>query len=471
MLSFNTEDKVIKPKVYINIGCLLDVPTATIVIGKKGESILNGGLGPITAIVGTGNNFKSTIMHYMTLAGVNRINESNIKTVACTYDTEMNTDIYRLIALNNNFEHTDKDIEKWWSVVDKSTISGNVWDKDILKPHIKDKQHKKYEVKLEWFTNSYKSKELSIYTPTFVEIDSISEFEGEVSNDMLSKDLDSSDTNTFAMKQGLFKTKFLSNLPTMAISGNVYFLLSAQLGEKLDMRTGPAAYTQPFKNLQYLKTGEHIKGVSPKFFFLIHNAWYAHTAKLLTNDTTKLPEYPLSSEDSQKTDLNIVTLTQLRGKHGPSGCTIPIIVSQTEGVLPTLTEFHYIKDNKRFGLDGNNIHYHLSIYPECSLSRTTVRSKINNDNRLKRAIQITAELLQLSIYHPDLKKDDLLCSPQELYEDIKKLGYDWNEILDTRGYWVIDQYTHKIPFCSTIDLLKIRKGLYKPYWKKKDIKK
>ena len=59
-----------------------------------------------------------------------------------------------------------------------------------------------------------------------------------------------------------------------------------------------------------------------------------------------------------------------------------------------------------------------------------------------------------------------MCTPKELYEDIKKLGYDWNVLLDTRGYWTIDQYTNKVPFLSTVDLLKMRKGLYTPYFLK-----
>ena len=63
-----------------------------------------------------------------------------------------------------------------------------------------------------------------------------------------------------------------------------------------------------------------------------------------------------------------------------------------------------------------------------------------------------------------------MCSPKELYEDIKKLGYDWNVLLNTRGYWTIDQYTNPVPYLSTVDLLRMRKGLYEPYWLKKDKK-
>lgn len=473
MVKFNMSQKTM-PKININIGALLDIPTANIVRGKEGESIYNGGLSPITAIVGTGNNFKSTIMHYMMLSAANKM-LPYVDTEMITYDTEANVSLDRLESLSKYFtnikENPITSDDAIWSVTDKTILPGNEWGVEVNKYVEEKKKSKDSLVKYQAFKDPYKKEILTSYFPSFVEIDSISEFEAKSSMEMLSKDLDSSDTNTFAMKQGLFKSKFLSTIPVMSISSNTYFLFTAQLGEKLDMRTGPAMYSQPFKNLQYLKTGEHIKGVSPKFFFLIHNAWYTHTAKLLINDTTKLPEYPLGNDDNQKTDLNTVMLTQLRSKNGPSGYTLTLVVSQTEGILPSLTEFHYIKENKRFGLEGNNINYHLDIYPEVNLSRTTIRNKLNTDAKLRRAVNITAELLQLSIYQKSVS--ELLCSPKELYEDIKKLGYNWDILLDTRGYWTVDQYDNKIPFLSTVDLLRMRKGLYTPYFldDKKGLKK
>jgi hypothetical protein len=49
-------------------------------------------------------------------------------------------------------------------------------------------------------------------------------------------------------------------------------------------------------------------------------------------------------------DLNQVSLRQLRGKSGMTGFVLNLIVSQTEGVLPSLSEFHYLKDQcDRFG--------------------------------------------------------------------------------------------------------------------------
>ena len=33
-----------KPKVYIPVGCLMDIPTSSLVLGTKGETLYNGGL-------------------------------------------------------------------------------------------------------------------------------------------------------------------------------------------------------------------------------------------------------------------------------------------------------------------------------------------------------------------------------------------------------------------------------------------
>ena len=60
--------------------------------------------------------------------------------------------------------------------------------------------------------------------------------------------------------------------------------------------------------------------------------------------------------------------------------------------------------------------------------------------------------------------DDLLCTPLELYEDLKKLGYDWDQLLNTRGWWTVNNDKHPVPFLSTYDLLMMRKEKYKPYW-------
>jgi len=474
MLKFNRAKKTV-PTVYFNIGALMDIPTASLIEGSRGETIINGGLGPAMAIVGAGNNYKSTILHYCMLSAANKV-LATADTAMQTYDTEVNISLDRLEDLASNFEYipeypiTGNGI---WSVVDKSLELANEWVTNLTS-YIKEKaKNKKLMVDYNVFKDPYDSSKVrNLLLPTFVEIDSLTEFEPGSTVEMLSKDLDDSSTNTFAMKQSLFKSKFLSQLPRLSSISNTYFLMTAHIGEKINMDTSPMAkYNQPTKKLQYLKGTDAIKGVSGKFFFLLNQAWYAHTASILRNQTTKLPEYPLSSEDKNGVELNSVKLTLLRNKNGQSGITIDIIVSQSEGVLPSLTEFHFVKSNNRYGIEGSNIHYNMVLYPDCKLSRTTVRRKLEEDYKLQRAVNITAELLQLEYYHPILARKGLLCKPEELYKDLKEMGYDWNKLLDTRGWWAIDNYSDKLkPFLSTIDLLKMRKGLYKPYWYKDKIK-
>ena len=470
MLKFGFETKT-TPKMMINIGSLFDVPTSSIITGVKGETIYNGGLGNITAIVGAGNNYKSTILHYMTLSAADKIKASN-DTALTTYDTEVNISLDRLNTLGSKFDNLPHDIttskDSIWSVVDKSITSANKWAIKINEYAEEKAKSKATRCTYQAFTDPYTKKPFESNIPTFVEIDSLTEFEAESTTDMLSNDLDGSDTNMYAAKQNLFKTKFLSTLPRLSSSSNTFFLLTAHIGEKLNMATGPAIYNQPTRKLQYLKQGDTIKGVGSKFAFLLNNAWFAHTASVLKNQTTKTPEYPLNKSDVSETELNIVRLTQLRGKNGPSGFTLEIIVSQNEGVLPTLTEFHYIKENNRFGIAGNNVHYNIELYPTVTINRNTIRTKIDEDHLLRRAINITSEMLQTRVYHQHINKDELFCTPKELYDDLIKLGYNWDILLNTRGYWTIDQYDNKIPFLSTIDLLKMRKGLYFPYFLNED---
>ena len=470
-VSFNLGQRAI-PNPLINIGGLLDVPTAALVTGAKGETIYNGGLGQVTAIVGRGNTYKSTIMHYMVLSAASKL-LSATETAITTYDTETNVRLDRLQSLANSFENLPEDMfsgnDPMWTVTNKNLIPGNKWAVELNKYADEKSKDKKNLIKLAPFANPYTKDTLEVLIPTFVELDSLTEFEAESTVEMLAKDLDAGNTNTYAMNQGKFKTQFLSQLPGTATRSNLYIVTTAHVGDKIDMAASPYA-PKPAKELQFLKQGDNIKGVGSKFNFLTNHAWATHTPSVLKNQTTKAPEYPLSSDDSTEPDLNLVMMTMLRSKSGPSGITVPMVISQTEGVLPTLSEFHYIKENNRYGLDGNNINYNLFIYPECKLARTTVRTKINNDPKLRRAINITAELLQLDIYHPYLKSEGLLCTPQELYEDIKKLGYDWNVLLETRGYWTPNQYEHPIPFLSTVDLLKMRVGKYTPYWLKSNTK-
>jgi hypothetical protein len=460
-------------KYMINIGATLDIPTGFYVKGAHGESLLLGGLGGITAVVGRGNRYKSTIMHYMMLSAADKLSYK-LETSMGTYDTEINIHEHALARLTERFDNfKDRNIlnDGTWQVTDKTIYYANKWFeklKEYLK--VKEDNSKKLEVETPFLSRDKVTKQKMIM-PTFSEVDSFSEFETEnIAKMQDDNELGDSGGNTIHMRQGLDKTRFLMEVPTLFGSNNHFLLMTAHLGADIQVASGPYAAPPP-KKLQHMKMGEKIKGVTDKFFFLMNNCWHATNATPLINQGTKGPEYPKNSTDNANadTDLNVVALTQLRGKSGPSGFTLDIVVSQYEGVLPSLTEFHYIKNEDRFGIEGSLQNYNLILYPEVKLSRTTVRSKIDSDNKLRRALNITSELRQIHQYYRHL--DHILCTPKELYEDIKKLGYDWNMILDsTRGWWKPENDDHPLYFLSTMDLIHMRLGAYHPYWLEEDKK-
>ena len=455
-------------KVFYNIGSLMDIPTGRYVKGQRGENILNGGLSVLTAIVGRGNTYKSTIMHYMMLSASNSVASCGIMPYINTYDTEMNIDMDRLLEFSKRFDQfKDIDILQMgaWCVTDKTNHLGNEWYK-ILKEFLKTEKIKNRKEYL--FDTPFIGKDGSVIStifPSFTEVDSISEFETADIEEIQDKNqLGDAKGNTIHMRAGLAKTRLLMELPGLCNESSNYMLMSAHIGATIAVQQGPYTAPPP-KKLQHMKMGDEIKGVPNKFYFLPNIVWQTMACSLLINQGTKGPEYPktrgATNESAQ--DLNIVTLKTLRCKSGPTGHSIDLIVSQSEGVLPSLSEFNYVKENGRYGLDGNVLNYSMALYPEAKLSRTTVRETIDNDPMLRRAIKITADLLQIKMYHKGLPFE--IPSPQELYAKLSK-KYDWKKLLETRDYWTFKHYENPVPFLSTLDLVDMYYDKYTPYFLK-----
>lgn len=456
-------------KVMINIGAGLDIPTGTYIKGLHGEHILNGGLGMLTGVVGIGNNFKSTVLNYMMLSAASKM-MANGDTNINTYDTEINIQEWHLKQLTQRFPPFKKrDIlaEGVWTVTDKTIYYANEWY-EVQKKYLNEKRTNASKILVSTpFPSREKGKLLLIPNPTFGGIDSFSEFEtADVAEIQNKNELGDSGGNTIHMRQGLAKTRFLMEIPTLAGGSYHYMLMTAHIGKEVQMASGPYA-PPPVKKLQHLKHGDKLKGVTDKFTFLMSNCWQAFNAAPLINQGTKGPEYPKNTDDnvSGDMDLNVVTLRQLRGKSGPTGIVLELIVSQSEGVLAELTEFHLIKSADRYGINGTMQHYALDLYPDCKLSRTTIRGKIDSDPKLCRALNITAEMCQMKIFWNDIDNVDLI-TPAQLYERLIRKGYDWDILLNTRGWWCLNNDKYPIPFLSTKDLLCMARenDPYHPWW-------
>lgn len=457
-------------KVMINIGALLDITTGTYMTGRHGESILNGGLSMLTGITGIGNSFKSTFMHYQSFTACARMKGSS----GSTYDTEVNKHEWHLnemIARIKEFKGENIIDSGRWVITDKTVYSGNQWY-EIFKNYCEDKIKNSAKMQVETpFWARDKTGPLTITMPTFTEVDSFTEFEtDDVIKMQDANELGDSGANTIHMRQGLAKMRLLMEAPRLNGGSYNYFLTTAHIGKESTMQSAGGGREIPIVTLKHLKNGDKIMGVTKKFTFIMHNCWHAYNTKPEINDGTKGPEYPRNAEDNLRldTDLTSVQFRNLRSKSGVSGTTINLIVSQTEGVLASLTEFHHIREYDYYGLEGNKQNYCLAILPEVKLSRTTVRGKIDSDLKLQRALNITSEMCQMSYLWHHLDKD-IMCTPKQLYDDLKAQGYDWDMILSkTRSWWTINNEDHELKFLSTMDLMNMRAKRYFPYWMNED---
>ena len=445
----------------------MDIPTGKYVRGMKGENIMNGGLSVFGAVMGKPNTYKTKIARFMMLSAASKVASSGIFPYLNTYDTEVNVDVEHCLSLAHRFEAFkghDLCADGVWAITDKTHHMGNEWFK-LMKDFLRNekiKNKKDYIFDTPFLDKDGKA--IKTIFPSFGDLDSVSEFSTSDIEEIQNKnELGDSAGNTIHMRSGLAKTRLLMEIPGVCNAASHYIIMTAHIGKEIPMGQGP--YVVPTKQLPHMKAGEVVKGVAGKFLFLTNLLWQTVSSSTLNNQSTKGPEFPKTRDrvDEGSFDLNVVTIKLVRNKSGASGYSFDLIVSQTEGVLPSLTEFYYVKENGRYGMDGNDRNYSMTLYPEVSLSRTTVREKIDTDPLLCRAIKITADLLQIKQFYKEFPLE--IPEVKDLYEKIGK-KYDWKKLLATRDYWTFNHYEHPVPFLSTMDLLEMYHEKYVPYWYK-----
>lgn len=444
------------PRINLQIGAGFDIPNATFVTGKRGETLVTGAMMNSIGILGPADSYKSTTAYYIALTIMNRYGGDNPYTLH--YDTEVNTNPERINNFGKEFPNLEQPVtEHSWDITDKSQYYADEFI-PIVREFIESRKKEKLI--------RYDAYGINILQPVNLLIDSMSMFEPKSTAEMLEKQkMEDGKTNTYYMKQGSYKDKFIGEIPTLTAKGNLKFITTAHIGKKIAM-DNPYAPKET-KQMGFLKEGEYIKGVSPKFMYLMNSIWYNHTATVLKNKSTKLPEYPLASGlDEQATDLMLVRTQPLKSKSGANGYIMPLIFSQREGLLVHLSAYHYLKTNECFGIQGcGSRNFSLVLLPDISLSRITIREKIKKNHRLQRALEILRDLHQLKVFHPQFVQLGLWLEPSDLYNKIIELGYNWDDLLDTIEYPPLDSYNENYkPHLSVVDLLYMVAGKYRPYW-------
>lgn len=451
-----------------NIGCLFDIMTGDPVVGIKGETIINGGFHHLEGAAGEANSAKTGLSFFRGATVVSRYTLASMT----VYDPETTLGRDRIIkqakhidpklvetGINENgipYEYTPR--------IELTTPAEYTGDEfyAAFKKYGEERPKLKADYVYTPFQEDITGLPLRILPPQIAFIDSFSKFGTKATEAIQEKaGIGETGQNMLFMRDGLIKTQMMNELPSLTIRNGLYFIMTAQIGENKQLDP----YSAPRQTLSFLKNNLKLKRVPDEYRYNVHNLLFNFAMRPLLNATTKAPEYPRDSSENESkndSDLQTIMVMNLRGKSGSSGKPITIIYSQSEGVKASLTEFHHIKE-EGFGVTNKQGNYTIDLMPDYKVGRTTIRQALETDVKLCNAVRIMSEMLQASNEWRFLPKE-WLCTPKELYEDIKAKGYDWDELLNTRGYWTFDQYTHPVPFLSFIDLLKMRVGLYHPYW-------
>lgn len=448
-----------------NVGSIFDRQCGRYMLGKHGESIMNGGLAMITGVGGRANTYKSTLSHFFTLSVLNTYTHST----AMIYDSEMSGTRFRLTDLASAMENL-KGIDLFKSgrllFTDANVMTGDAWF-DKVKAYAERKLGLKKAER--YGTTPMVDSEGNLYKsqyPSVIEADSLSRMPiSAVDKQLDDNAIGESGNNTEALMANKAKHQMMIQLPVLTEEACMPFIMTAHVDDNIQLD----AYAPPQKKLAFMNNKLKFKYVPNQFLFLPNNLWYCFSAEPLNNKTTKLAEFPADpSKPDVKSDLMEVLVQNLRGKYGMSGVPYSVLVSQFEGVLPELTDFYYCKKtNSNYGIEGNDRNYYFSFAPHHKLQRTTVRHKLKENPDLARAVELTMGVCmdqQLISNLPNYVR----CTPQELYEDLKAMGYDWNVLLtNTTSKWTYLEDKCSLNFLSSMDLLRMRAGLYVPYWYKK----
>lgn len=455
-------------RVHLNVGCGIDVLTGRYYKGKHGESIVNGGLANFTGICGEPNLGKTALSIFIELKALHRY----VKSMLSTYDTEQTLTMDRFeIAWGHITGQLFDDVleEGRFSLTDSSIYFGNEFF-NILKAISTQRAADKSIVNITPFYNHRTKEHVPSMNPMLQFTDSLSSFSTDATEDAYNKgEIGDSSMNTIAIRAGNQKSQMIDQMPTVCGKGGIYHNMTAHVGQ--DYVQSMDKYAGSSRKLHFIPNGKKLKKVPENFLF--YPGWIIHVRSSLPMlDGNKQPEYPRDSDDNltRDTDLMAMDCVFIRNKGGQTGVNFKFVMSQSEGIKEGLSFLEFLRDKDYYGLKSNTggsakgaTNYHCELLPERNLTRKRVRGLIDNDVKLERALEFCVELYQIRYIRHEYRH--LAVDPGELYTKLKEKGYDWELLLDTRGFWVpLGEETGLKNYLSTMDLLNMYHGTYHPYW-------
>jgi len=447
--ALEVRDSTFQP--YLSTNTLYDLQTGVFIPGVHGGMILNGGLSRTNGYMGRQQRFKSTIM----MSHITRAMSYYPGSESYTDDTEDALKKERVIAFSP-FDDNHANLDERMVITTSAETSAEEFFDQIKKlAQMKISAADSYTVESP-LIDPRTMQRVRMFIPTFVCFDSWSKLISAFMQTTLdTKALGSSDTNTIFMKDGAIKKMMMTQIPTLAARAGIYFFLSAHIGDVIKIDP----YASAVKSLQYMRSSDKPKEVGSDFLFLVSNVVEMRNVDLMLDTDKKDALYPIVGGSA--TDLNEVTLILSRCKNNASGSQLPIIVSPSKGILSALTNYHYIRSNKYFGLIGSQV-IHKPAMTDNSVGRTTIREKLT-DQKTARAIEILAQFryIKANWVTAGVDVNFNTYTPEQLAEDLLGSGKAMvNDILESRGWWTYDK-TNLQPYLSTYDVLAIAQGLYR----------
>lgn len=427
--------------VYLNTGTLYDLACG-MVYPCKNNYVVNGGMSNILGIAGRSQTYKSTIVESF-MARVLSI-YPDVKCIEI--DSENNktsTSRYNHFAING------VEVSKNIRLYDTTTDDINsVHDKIMDIVNFKTKHAKDMMIETPFLDKN--GDPIRMMTPTLFGIDSFTALQADGTMEFIGKnDLDDSALNTIWMKSGKNKTLFMRQLVQYARKANIYFFLTAHIGENRDL----GSHMPPAKQLQFFGQKDKLKDVGSQFEFLCNTLIKTNSASTLI-DANKECQYP--AEFSTATELNRVNAAVVRNKINASGSMIPFIVSQHMGIMNQLTHLQYLKDQKDevlFTQRGGNMT--SNIYPEVTFTRNNIRAKSEEDYKLERALDLSAQLIFIKNCWTSFSLPVDISTPLEKFVDFIMSDKETsNEILSSRSYWTYNKKDPR-PMFTIFDILEM----------------
>lgn len=430
---------------HVNTGTIWDLATGKFQPGVLGKYYLNGGLHYSNVFMGRVQTYKSGIAGSLLTRALINYPDS----FAIVYETEFNVP---------GATRYDDFIPAWY----KNLVSDRIAFRDASAQNFGEffetiqelgrekEKHKKDMIVESPFVDVRTMKPNRMWIPTFVLTDSWSKASSGAGLEKYEdKKIESSEMNTFFLNEGMIKTRVNRILPNLAAKYGIYFICTAHVDDVFNM--DPRSH--PMKALQYMRQNDKLKNVGGDFEFLTENLLQTINANAILESTKTNSYYP-NKEGGPATEVCEVNANIVKCKNNASGTSLQFIVSQYQGILNDVTNFHYLKKCKDYGMkvSGRN-NYNLDLYPEKTLHRTTIRNIVDESYETRRALELTTQLcfIQNNWFTANMPESIRMPITKFAEKLTKTSSPTIDDVLNSTGCWTIGKH-EKRKYMSIFDI-------------------